>query len=101
MSERITERKKFLEESGNQENIQLDHPLPESDDDEDYIDTGAAILNFYCTLVDLLGRCAPDSSVISLVSCIYYCYQNHVNNDLLPTIKKKDLESIDRRFIMY
>lgn len=68
MSERIAERKKFLEESGNQENIQLDHPLPESDDDEDYIDTGAAILNFYCTLVDLLGRCAPDSSVISLVS---------------------------------
>lgn len=44
--------------------IQFEHPLPESDDDEDYIDTGAAILNFYCTLVDLLGRCAPDSSVI-------------------------------------
>lgn len=39
----------------------LEHPLPESDDDEDYIDTGAAILSFYCTLVDLLGRCAPDS----------------------------------------
>ncbi|KOB76511.1 Ryanodine receptor 44F, partial [Operophtera brumata] len=32
-----------------------------------YIDTGAAILNFYCTLVDLLGRCAPESSVIALV----------------------------------
>jgi len=44
--------------------MQFEHPLPESDDDEDYIDTGAAILNFYCTLVDLLGRCAPDSSVI-------------------------------------
>lgn len=44
--------------------IQFEHPLPESDDDEDYIDTGAAILNFYCTLVDLLGRCAPESSVI-------------------------------------
>lgn len=73
MSERISERKKFLEESGNQENIQLDHPLPESDDDEDYIDTGAAILNFYCTLVDLLGRCAPDSSVISLVRFKYIC----------------------------
>ncbi|XP_035704010.1 ryanodine receptor isoform X5 [Folsomia candida] len=43
----------------------LEHPLPESDDDEDYIDTGAAILSFYCTLVDLLGRCAPDSSVIA------------------------------------
>lgn len=71
MSERIAERKKFLEESGNQENIQLDHPLPESEEDEDYIDTGAAILNFYCTLVDLLGRCAPDSSVISLVRIIF------------------------------
>lgn len=44
--------------------MQFEHPLPESDEDEDYIDTGAAILNFYCTLVDLLGRCAPDSSVI-------------------------------------
>lgn len=42
----------------------FEHPLPESDEDEDYIDTGAAILNFYCTLVDLLGRCAPESSVI-------------------------------------
>jgi len=47
------------------------HPLPESDDDEDYIDTGAAILAFYCTLVDLLGRCAPDSSVIALVCIIF------------------------------
>lgn len=46
---------------------QFSHPLPESDEDEDYIDTGAAILNFYCTLVDLLGRCAPDASVIALV----------------------------------
>ncbi len=32
------------------------HPLPLGDDDEDWIDTGASILNFYCTLVDLLGR---------------------------------------------
>jgi ryanodine receptor 2 len=32
------------------------HPLPQCEDDEDWIDTGAAILNFYCTLVDLLGR---------------------------------------------
>ncbi|KAH9635656.1 hypothetical protein HF086_001447 [Spodoptera exigua] len=48
------------------ENTELAHPLPESDDDEDYIDTGAAILNFYCTLVDLLGRCAPDAGVIAL-----------------------------------
>ena len=32
------------------------HPLPACEDDEDWIDTGAAMLNFYCTLVDLLGR---------------------------------------------
>lgn len=41
--------------------------MPESEEDEDYIDTGAAILAFYCTLVDLLGRCAPDATVIALV----------------------------------
>lgn len=52
------------EAEGNAIVAQFEHPLPESDEDEDYIDTGAAILNFYCTLVDLLGRCAPDSSVI-------------------------------------
>lgn len=28
--------------------------------DEDLINMGSAILNFYCALVDLLGRCAPD-----------------------------------------
>lgn len=61
MSERIADRRKVHDEA---EGTQFEHPLPESDEDEDYIDTGAAILNFYCTLVDLLGRCAPDSSVI-------------------------------------
>ena len=40
------------------------HPLPAGEGDEDFIDTGAAILNFYCTLVDVLGRCAPDAAVI-------------------------------------
>lgn len=34
------------------------------DDDEDYIDMGGAILNFYSSLVDLLGRCAPDAETI-------------------------------------
>ena len=29
--------------------------------DEDYIDMGEAILNFYSVLVDLLGRCSPDA----------------------------------------
>ena len=37
----------------------------ESQEDEDYIDMGSAILNFYCALVDLLGRCAPEASTIS------------------------------------
>lgn len=62
MSERIADRRKFSDEQDG--NTSFVHPLPESEDDEDYIDTGAAILGFYCTLVDLLGRCAPESSVI-------------------------------------
>ncbi|KAI1309033.1 Ryanodine receptor [Halotydeus destructor] len=33
--------------------------------DEDYIDMGAAILSFYCTLVDVLGRCAPEAATIA------------------------------------
>lgn len=68
MSEKIAERRKAMEEAeGTVPNGNFEHPLPESEEDEDYIDTGAAILNFYCTLVDLLGRCAPDSSVIAQV----------------------------------
>jgi ryanodine receptor 2 len=68
MSERLAAQRKIWEESqGTMSLSQFDHPLPESEDDEDYIDTGAAILCFYCTLVDLLGRCAPDSSVIAQV----------------------------------
>ena len=35
-----------------------------SEDDEDYVDMGGAILNFYSSLVDLLGRCAPDAETI-------------------------------------
>jgi ryanodine receptor 2 len=34
------------------------------EDDEDYVDMGGAILNFYASLVDLLGRCAPDTESI-------------------------------------
>lgn len=71
MSERIAERRKHLESGGgNTGGDELDHPMPESEEDEDYIDTGSAILNFYCTLVDLLGRCAPDTSVIALVRTV-------------------------------
>lgn len=61
MSEKIADRQKLQDEA---DDMNFVHPLPESDDDEDYIDTGAAILSFYCTLVDLLGRCAPEPSVI-------------------------------------
>lgn len=65
MSEKIAERRKMQDEAeGTISGLGFSHPLPEGDDDEDYIDTGAAILCFYCTLVDLLGRCAPDASVI-------------------------------------
>lgn len=34
------------------------------EDDEDYIDMGGAILTFYSSLVDLLGRCAPEAEAI-------------------------------------
>lgn len=71
MSERIADRRKLMDEAeGTMTIMDFQHPLPESDDDEDYIDTGAAILAFYCTLVDLLGRCAPDSTVIALVGLV-------------------------------
>lgn len=53
----------FTVESGHPSNY--NHPLPAGEGDEDFIDTGAAILNFYCTLVDVLGRCAPDAAVIA------------------------------------
>lgn len=62
MSEKIANRLKF--NTDQEDGTAFNHPLPESEGDEDYIDTGAAILGFYCTLVDLLGRCAPESSVI-------------------------------------
>lgn len=34
------------------------------ENDEDYIDLGGAILNFYSTLADLLGRCAPSEEIV-------------------------------------
>ena len=45
--------------------LSIDHPMPQGEDGEDFIDIGATILGFYCTLVDLLGRCAPESGVIA------------------------------------
>ena len=73
MSEKISDRRKLMDEAeGTMAMSDFQHPLPESDEDEDYIDTGAAILAFYCTLVDLLGRCAPDSTVIALVGIFFF-----------------------------
>ncbi|KAM7538970.1 hypothetical protein Aperf_G00000057777 [Anoplocephala perfoliata] len=48
------------------EDCNLFSPLPYNfshlppEDDEDYVDLGAAILTFYSVLADLLGRCAPE-----------------------------------------
>lgn len=36
------------------------------DDDEEYIDLGAAELSFYAILVELLGRCAPSEETIKM-----------------------------------
>lgn len=64
MSEQIARRRKMQDEAeGTMSVLDFVHPMP-GDDDEDYIDTGRAIMGFYCTLVDLLGRCAPEPSVI-------------------------------------
>ncbi len=50
------------------------HPLPLGDDDEDWIDTGSAILDFYCTLVDLLGRYYISSRI---KVCNFMCFTLH------------------------
>lgn len=72
------------EAEGTMSILHFEHPLPESDEDEDYIDTGAAILNFYCTLVDLLGRCAPDASVIAqVISCRLLVIRNMSVNKMI------------------
>ncbi|KAL1472514.1 hypothetical protein MTO96_039268, partial [Rhipicephalus appendiculatus] len=55
MSERIAAERQQQQQQG----VQLEEP------GEDDIDMGAAILNFYCTLVDLLGRCAPEAATIA------------------------------------
>jgi ryanodine receptor 2 len=87
MSERISAQRNMMNEAeGTMPPANFDHPLPEGDDDEDYIDTGAAILNFYCTLVDLLGRCAPDAAVIAQVSFArFFIFLEHTNQ--IKTLK--------------
>lgn len=61
----MSEQIKQLVDTGRAVGLEFNHPLPACEDDEDWIDTGASILAFYCTLVDLLGRCAPEASVIA------------------------------------
>lgn len=60
------------------------------EDDEDYIDMGAAILNFYCVLVDLLGRCAPEAAAIAQGKndCI------RARSILRSLVPMKDLEGV-------
>ncbi|KAH9493479.1 Ryanodine receptor 2 [Dermatophagoides farinae] len=57
MSERISKERQHQQ--------QMSMPGKEIEEDEDYIDMGSAILNFYCTLVDVLGRCAPEAATIA------------------------------------
>ncbi|CAF1123978.1 unnamed protein product [Adineta steineri] len=49
----------------NEEYDRLQVRLP-FDDDEEYIDLGAAELSFYAILVELLGRCAPSEETIKM-----------------------------------
>ncbi|KAM7298254.1 ryanodine receptor [Ixodes scapularis] len=57
MSERIVAER--------QQQAQAQGAAADEEESEDDIDMGAAILNFYCTLVDLLGRCAPEAATIA------------------------------------
>lgn len=60
------------------------------EEDEDYIDIGNATLNFYCVLVDLLGRCAPEASAIAQGKndCI------RARSILRSLVPMKDLEGV-------
>ena len=72
------------------------------EDDEDYIDMGGAILNFYAGLVDLLGRCAPDAETIksgrsdSNVNIKLYINQIYVNTIIHRefTLRKSQIKYI-------
>ena len=47
-------------------NSKFDFSRIPSEEDEDYIDLGGAILTFYVSLVELLGRCAPSEETIKM-----------------------------------
>ena len=50
----------------NFKNSKFDFSRIPSEEDEDYIDIGGAILSFYASLVELLGRCAPNEETIKM-----------------------------------
>lgn len=80
MSEKISAERSAMAKS-------LDAP---AEDDEDSIDMGNAILNFYCCLVDLLGRCAPEAAAIAQGKndCI------RARSILRSLVPMKDLEGV-------
>ncbi|KAG8184852.1 hypothetical protein JTE90_012099 [Oedothorax gibbosus] len=80
MSEKITAERQAMLKSAD---------APE-EADEDYIDMGNATLNFYCCLVDLLGRCAPEASAIAQGKndCI------RARSILRSLVPMKDLEGV-------
>lgn len=55
---------------------------------EDYIDLGAATLDFYSSLVDLLAKCAPDPLTIQVryfpVACNYRFWLSATMDDQFP-----------------
>ncbi|XP_033625850.1 ryanodine receptor 2-like [Asterias rubens] len=53
-----------MEEGGESQPLVTKGPSIEKEEDEDDVDSGGAILTFYATLIDLLGRCAPDQQLL-------------------------------------
>uniref|UniRef100_A0A915J9D7 Uncharacterized protein n=1 Tax=Romanomermis culicivorax TaxID=13658 RepID=A0A915J9D7_ROMCU len=64
---------------------------PRKDDEgDDYIDMGASILDFYSSLVNLLGKCAPDAATI----CAGKGESMRARAILRSLISSEDLEAI-------
>ena len=60
-------------------------------DDEDYIDMGSAVLSFYASLVDLLGRCAPSEETVQVRFLTF----------LVPPIPPSPLPILHPQFFFY
>ena len=65
MSERIAKERQQQRQGQQSQMKEMEQQDQDDEQDEDYIDMGSAILNFYCTLVDVLGRCAPEAATIA------------------------------------